>query len=121
MKPFIHSKNSAKAWGGEPEEYQAIHDFIDSSKRCVPDIRHRAILHSAFGCYLVEERFGTTLTLSIGRVISTRDVAEQHILDDLGFIPTMDHWLKHMTIEPWMGGMARGAKSKVGKIIPLVD
>jgi hypothetical protein len=48
MKPFIHAKNSARKYGGVPEDYQAVHDFFDSTKAALPDIRHRALLHSSF-------------------------------------------------------------------------
>ncbi|AVH85067.1 hypothetical protein RsoM2USA_139 [Ralstonia phage RsoM2USA] len=104
MKPRIHAKISVKKFGGKAEDYIAIHDFIDSSKSCVPDIRHRTILHSAFGCYLVEKVFGHFITNSDGKEVSTRDVAEEHIMEDLGFLPTMQDYLQHMTIEPWMSG-----------------
>lgn len=79
---------------------------MDSSKTAVPDVRHRAILHSAFGCFVVEQVFGNTRTNSDNRVYSVRDVAEDHIIEDLGFIPRMDQWFKTMEIQPWMGGPA---------------
>lgn len=102
MKPYIHSKNSAKKYGGKPSEYLPIHDFMDSSKAVVPDMRHRAIFHSAFGCFIVEKVFGTTITNSDGKEISTRDIAEDHILEDLGCIPTLQDWLSEMTFQEWM-------------------
>lgn len=104
MKPHIHAKNSVKRHGGVLEDYLAVHEFIDSSKIAVPDMRHRSMLHSAWGAYLVERVFGTLLTNSEGKKISTRDLAEEHIIEDLGFIPTMQDYLQHMTLEPWMGG-----------------
>ena len=60
MKPFLHSKIHAKKYGGVPADYADIDDFIDSTKAALPDVRHRAILHSAFGCFLVEQVFGRT-------------------------------------------------------------
>lgn len=107
MKPFVHAKNSANKHGGAPEDYQAIHDFIDSSKIAVPDMRHRAMLHSAWGIYLAERVFGTTITNSDGKRVPVRDLAEEHVIEDLGFIPTMQDYLQHMTLEPWMGGATR--------------
>lgn len=104
MKPFLHAKISAKRYGGKMEDYQDIHDFMDSTKACLPDIRHRALLHSSFGCYLVEKIFGTTRVNSAGKQYSPRDVAEDHIQDDLGFIPTIERWFKNMPIEDWMSG-----------------
>jgi hypothetical protein len=104
MKPFIHSKIHAKKYGGVPDDYADIDDFIDSTKQAVPDVRHRTILHSAFGCFLVEKIFGRVRTNSSGKEYSPRDVAEDHILQDLGFIPTMERYLNCMTVEPWMSG-----------------
>jgi len=71
MKPYIHARISAKKFGGLPKDYLAIHDFIDSSKVCYPDMKHRAILHSSFGCFLVEQMFGTTIINSDGKEISS--------------------------------------------------
>lgn len=112
MKPFIHAKNSAKKHGGIPTDYQAIHDFIDSPKSSLADIRHRAVLHSAFGIFIVERVFGTTITNSDDRIISVRTIAEEHVIEDLGFIPTVEHWMRNMRIESWMNGYRRGNKTK---------
>jgi hypothetical protein len=60
MKPYLHAKISAQKWGGKPEDYQPIHDFIDSSKEHHADVRHRALLHNSWGCFLVEKLFGVT-------------------------------------------------------------
>lgn len=119
MKPHLHAKNSANRHGGVPEDYQDIHDFIDSSKIAVPDMRHRTMLHNAWGCYLVERVFGVTRINSEGRKYSTRDVAEEHVVEDLGFIPTLEHYLKNMTLQPWMGGSTR--KRTIAHHQPLVD
>lgn len=103
-KPWVHAVASAKRWGGTPEDYAAIHDKIDSSKMAHAEVTHRCVFHSAFGIYLIEELFGRTLTNSAGRVVSVRDVAEQHVLEDLGFIPSLSDWLRAMPAEPWMAG-----------------
>lgn len=104
MKPFLHGRLHAKKYGGHPDDYADIDDFIDSSKAAYPDFRHRAILHSAFGCYLVEQMFGRTRTNSAGVTYSPRDIAEDHIIQDLGFIPTVEKYLENMTPQPWMSG-----------------
>lgn len=113
MKPHLHSKNSVNKYGGKEEDYQKIHDFIDSSKAALADVRHRAILHSAFGCFLVEQVFGITIENSDGKKVSTRDLAEDHIIEDLGFIPSVDKWLRNMRIEDWMSGTKRKQKKPV--------
>ena len=103
-KPWIHSLSSSKRFGGSPEDYLSIHQFLDSSKESFPDNRHRAVLHSTFGCFLAEKVFGITIVNSEGKSISTRDVAEQHILEDFGgrFIPTLQDYLENMEYREWM-------------------
>lgn len=121
MKPFLHSKIHAKKYGGVPEDYADIDDFIDSSKQAVADVRHRAILHSAFGCFIVEKVFGRTRINSEGREYSPRDVAEDHLLQDLGFIPTVEQYLNNMAIQPWMSGTEKTARKTNRKHINLED
>lgn len=89
MKPLLHSKISAKKFGGKPEEYQAIHDWFDQTKAHVPDARHRLVLHNSFGIFLCEQQFGTFITLEGGKQVSVRDIGEQHVIDDLGHIPSL--------------------------------
>jgi hypothetical protein len=108
VKPWQHAKNSAKKWGGKPEDYLALHDWFDQTKSALPDMRHRAILHSSFGIFLLEQQFGHNITNSDGRKVSVRDVGEDHVVEDLGFIPTLERWLQHLPIEEWMLGSLRG-------------
>lgn len=112
MKPYLHGRIHAKKYGGHPEDYADIDDFIDSSKATFPDMRHRAILHSAFGCFIVEQVFGRTRVNSEGREYSPRDVAEDHIIQDLGFIPTVEQYLRCMSLEPWMSGTRKQIVNK---------
>lgn len=107
MKPLLHSKSSVKKYGGRIDDYMPIHDFMDSTKSAMADARHRAVLHSAFGIYIVEKVFGAYFTNSQGKDVSVRDVAEDHIIEDLGFIPTMEHYLNNMQVQPWMSGTER--------------
>jgi hypothetical protein len=81
MKPHLHARNSVKKYGGEWEDYIEIHDFLDSTKSHFPDMRHRAILHNSFGCFLAEKLFGHLITNSEGKEISVRDIAEDHKRD----------------------------------------
>ena len=104
MKPFKHARISAKKFGGSPDDYIDIHEFIDTTKSAFADMRHRAILHNSMGPYICARVFGEQRYNSDGRIYDVRDVAEQHILDDLGVIPTLDAWLKNMRLQPWMGG-----------------
>lgn len=108
MKPHVHTKNSVNRFGGKPEDYQALHDWFDQPKAALPDVRHRAILHSAFGIFLLEQQFGKTITNSDGKVVSVRDIGEDHVVEDLGFIPTVERWLQRLPLEAWMMGSLRG-------------
>lgn len=104
MKPYLHGKVSARKWGGVPEDYQEIHDFLDSSKASFPDMRHRAILHSSFGIFICEKVFGINIENSDGKLVSVRDIAEQHVIDDMGRIPTVQDYLEGMPMYSWLGG-----------------
>ena len=57
--------------------------------------------------FMAETIFGPILTLSTGRVIPTRWVGEQHVKEDLGFIPSFADWVKAIRPEPWMGRAER--------------
>ena len=119
MKPYLHAKISAKKFGGKAEDYLDIHDFIDSSKACLPDVRHRALLHNSFGCFMVEKIYGHVRVNSDGKEYSPRDVAEEHIKEDLGFIPTVEQYLKNMSMEPWMSGTRKSEVKEGRKFIPF--
>ena len=47
------------------------------------------VFHSAFGIFLIEDIFGRTLVNSDGRTVHVRDIAEQRVLENLGFIPSL--------------------------------
>jgi len=120
MKPLLHAKISANKFGGSPEDYIEIHNWFDSTKAHVADARHRIILHNAFGIFLCEQTFGEIvrkhdgsyvrmpyITNSIGKQISVRDIAEQHVLDDMGCIPSLSDVLDKVGIidESIVGGI----------------
>ena len=102
MHPIFHSQSAVKKWGGKVEDYLPIHDFFDSTKAHFSDFRHRAMLHNSYGIYLAERIFGHTITNSDGKVIPVRFIAERHILEDCGRIPSVADWLKCIQPEPWM-------------------
>ena len=82
MNPIHHAESSAARYGGVAEDYLAIHQWFDESKAFLPDVRHRALRHHAEGIFLCERLFGPTVTNSQGRLIPTRWIGEQHVLED---------------------------------------
>jgi len=101
--PYHHALSSQKKWGGNVDDYIGIHSWFDASKQIVADFRHRALRHHAEGIFMAEKIFGVTITLSSGRVIPTRWVGEQHVTEDLGFIPSFADWVRSIRPELWMG------------------
>lgn len=105
---YFHAKSSARKWGGGPEHYIHIHEFLDGSKVTFGDVRHRALLHNTWGVWIVQEVFGRVIEVpkETGGVkeVPVREIAENHILEDLGFIPEVGDWLENMDVVAWMGG-----------------
>jgi hypothetical protein len=115
LKPLIHAKNSVKRYGGVIEDYIKIHNWFDSTKAATPNFYHRAILHNSFGIFLCEQLFGVYIENAEGKLISVRDIAEDHVREDCqGRIPTIDDWLKDLPAKPWMTG--KGLKQYVESI-----
>lgn len=122
MNTLYHAKSSVHKWGGTVEDYFPIHDFIDSSKATMPDVRHRALLHNSFGIFLVERVFGHYITNSDGKDVPVREVAERHVIEDLGFIPTPQDWLKCISLKaiPWAGGHAKSLQRNGTQVNPKI-
>jgi hypothetical protein len=100
--PYHHALSSARQWGGKPGDYQAVHDWFDESKAHLADFRHRALRHHAEGIFWAEQVFGATLTNSDGRAVPVRWLGEQHVREDLGWIPTLQDWFRNLRARPWM-------------------
>jgi len=100
--PYHHAISSVKRWGGDPDDYIAIHNWFDATKELFGDFRHRALRHHAHGIYECERAFGDTITISTGKVVPVRLIAEQHVIEDCGRIPSVGDWLSRIGPEPWM-------------------
>ncbi len=100
---YHHAVSSARRWGSTPDDTIAIHTWFDRSKEIVADFRHRALRHHAEGIFLAEQLFGVTVTLSTGRIVPVRLIGEQHVLEDLGRIPSFADWVRAIRPKPWMG------------------
>ena len=116
MKPYLHANQDVKRFGGIIEDYIDIHNFLDCSYQFIPDVRHRALLHNQFGLMMVEKLFGDYRVNSDGKKYSPRSIAENHILSDVGIIPTVEHYFKNLPLVPWMSGtLKRNRKEKLHK------
>jgi hypothetical protein len=111
--PYHHAISSARKWGGEPEDYQKIHDWFDESKAHMADFRHRALRHHTEGIFMAERIFGVTIVNSAGRVVPVRYIGEQHVKEDLGRIPTVADWLSNIKTEGWMLGRGKSLEREL--------
>lgn len=102
--PLVHAERSVRKWGGTAFDYLELHQWFDATKGHLADNRHRMLLHNSFGILLTEQVFGPSLKNSVGRRVFTRDLAAQHILEDLGFIPSLAQCLEELPLRPWMAG-----------------
>lgn len=103
-----HAKSSALRFGGIPDDYVHIHLWFDEPKGHMGDWRQRAIRHHTLGILECIERHGAWITrASDGKRVSTRLVCEQHLMEDLGRLPTVQDWLENMAVQPWMASAAR--------------
>lgn len=100
--PFYHAERSVRLWGGQIEDYLPIHSWFDESKAHLSDFRHRALRHHSEGIFLCEKLFGVAIRNCDGKDVPVRAVGEQHVKDDLGWIPTVKDWLQHIQVQPWM-------------------
>jgi hypothetical protein len=109
----IHAKASARRYGGTAEQYFPLHDFMDASKASWADQRHRALLHHSEGIFLGELVFGHLwpVTLEDGRTkqVPVRQILEDHVIEDVGFIPTLKDWLDGIPAQALDG--PRGAEA----------
>jgi hypothetical protein len=104
MTPWKHAESTARKWGGSPSDYVEIHDWFDATKSYTGDWTHRALRHHSAGIQWCVEKFGHAVVNNKGQSIPVKMIAEQHVTDDCGFIPTPQDWLKLLTEKPapWM-------------------
>lgn len=100
---YHHAVSSARLFGGKPEDYQAIHDWFDSTKETFADFRHRALRHHSQGIFECERVFGVTIVNSAGTKVPVRYIGEQHVREDCGgVIPTVADWFRNIRRQSWM-------------------
>jgi len=109
---YHHAQSSARRYGGDPTDYQAIHDWFDGSKAHYAHPMHRALRHHTQGIFEAERVFGVTITNNNGREIPVRWIGEQHVKEDCRIIPSLADWYSRIEPAPWMAN---------GQILASVD
>jgi hypothetical protein len=104
MNSWYHAQSAARKWGGTPELYIDVEEFIDSSKKIIGDVRHRSLYHHTEGVWLCQRIFGRVLAVGEHKQVPVRLIAERHILEDLGWLPSPADYIEGMPIRPWMSG-----------------
>lgn len=100
---YVHAQASARHFkAGKPEDYLPIHEWIDQMKESFGDVRHRAFFHNTKGPWLCQDVFGHFIEVepwdkpgTLKKVL-VREIAENHIVEDLGCIPSPGDWLDCM-------------------------
>lgn len=100
---YYHACSSARKFGGVWQDYLSLHLYMDHTKGHIADARHRMLLHNSWGIFLVEKIFGVLwIRESDGKQVPTRAILEQHVLEDLGFIPSLEQCFHNLPLEEWM-------------------
>lgn len=91
---------SIKRFGGTADEHLPVHAFLDGEGTMDPIVAGLTRHHAA-GIFLAEEVFGTTVTIQ-SRPVPTRYLAELHVNTEVGRIPSVNDWLKRISVQGWM-------------------
>jgi hypothetical protein len=98
--PWYHAVMAARSFGGAPEDYLALEQWMDYTKSHIADCRHRLFLHNAWGIYVAERVLGATMRrASDGKLLPTRPLLEAHVIQDFGKIPTLARCLDQLPPE----------------------
>jgi hypothetical protein len=121
-KPHIHALSSARKFGGKPEDYVDLHNWMDRSKEWFPDNRHRVFTHHTQGIFELARVFGDTRVNSDGKTYSVRDVGEQHVSEDFQgkYVPDVSDYLQEMNMLDWMNN-GKGYPPSFKKVQELID
>ena len=91
---ILHAKSSAKKFGGKWEDYIHLHNWLDETKGWVGHSIHRMFRHHSEGIFEMEKIFGTSFQNSEDKIVYTRYVGEQHVLEDCyNYIPSAKEWI----------------------------
>ncbi len=100
MKPLQHAQVSAKTYGGTWSDYIEIHNFLDSSKATCAHFKHRFLLHHAEGIELGAQIFGASFANSENKIIETRRLLTEHLIEDVGRVVGIEDWARDLLPDP---------------------
>lgn len=104
--PYEHAKSSARKFGGKPEDYMHLHQWMDDTKGWFADSLHRMFRHHSEGIFEMEKIFGVHFLNSDGKRVYTRYVGEQHVKEDCNnYLPSAKEWIVGIQSNPkphWM-------------------
>lgn len=118
MHPMHHAESSARKFGGRADDYLKLHEWMDATKETLCDFRHRALRHHSQGIFELERVFGVSIVNSDGKQVPVRYIGEQHVREDMGFIPTVADWFRNIRRENWM---SRGYVVKDDAFAPRIE
>lgn len=116
MTPWKHAESSASKFGGKPEDYIEIHDWFDETKMYTGNWTHRVLRHHSAGVQWAVEKFGHVIKNSSNQFVPVKLIAERHVQEDCGFIPTPQDYLKHISVSDsakWMLSVPTKSTSKL--------
>jgi hypothetical protein len=115
MSPYYHALSSVKRFGGKAADYIEIHDWFDETKQYTGDWTHRALRHHSAGVQWAVDKFGHVVLNSAGQMVPVKMIAEQHVEEDCGFVPTVADYLNCLKKSPdnWMLKVAVKSKEVI--------
>ena len=114
---FYHAVSSSKAFGGEPDDYIAIHAWFDRGRSGTNSLLHRALAHHTQGIADAVALFGSTITNSQGRRVPVSLIGEQHVREDLGMVPDLSTYIELMTVPRWCSRQAHLLHSRLHDVV----
>jgi len=99
MKPLQHAQISQKTYGGSWQDYIEVHNFLDTSKAACANFKHRFLLHHIEGIELGAQIFGASLRNSENKIIETRRLLTDHLIEDVGRIVNVEDWARDLLPE----------------------
>lgn len=64
---------------------------------------------------MAERLFGTVIINSEDRIVPVRYIGEQHVIEDMGRIPTVADWLSQIEVQSWMYGSRRKLEKELAE------